>query len=234
VIARALAKDRERRFATGREMANALRALLGGADSGLAPDSAARAGAPGGGRHLAVAVAILAIAAGVALVLTLARSRDMAGAPAGARGPESRPAAEDRATGAGTSSPRPVGAAAIEPATAPSGAVGPAPVAGEATLELTFFNRLRGGTLTVWIDGERAWSRELELPGTSVKRVTGQAIRAEIPVAAGERDVEVRVTGSAGKVDSRGVTRATFAAGATRNLRVTLVPFRSRLDLDWN
>jgi len=233
VVARALAKDRERRFATGREMADALRALLGEADSGFAPDPAARAGASGARRHLGVAVAILAIAAGIALVFLLARSRGTAAAPTRARGSESPPAAEVHAIGAGTSTPQPAGAAEIEPATAPSGAVGQAPVAGEATLELTFFNRLRGGTLTVWIDGERAWSRELDLPGTSLKRVTGQAIRAEIPVAAGERDVEVRVTGSAGRIDSRGVLRASFAAGTTRRLRVRPLPLAtgSRLEL---
>lgn len=234
VVARALAKDRERRFATGREMADALRALLGEADPGIAPGSPARAGASGKWRHLVVAVAILAVAAVGVLLLWVGRSTGVAVAPADARGSESASGADVLAAGAGTASPRPVGAATSEPSTAPDGTVGQPPAAGEATLELTFFNRLRGGTLTVWVDGERAWSRELELSGTSLKRVTGQAIRAEIPIAAGEHDVEVRVTGSAGKVDSRGVTRATFAPGATRNLRVTLVPFRSRLDLDWN
>jgi hypothetical protein len=234
VIARALAKDRERRYASGREMADALREVLGESRPSSANPPADRATLAGTRRRVTVAVAILAVAALVALAVALGRGRDAGIAAAGVARPEEAPGIEgpvEAPAASPASSGR--GPAAMTEA-APAAAASVPPAAGEATLELTFFNRLRGGTLTVWIDGERAWSRELDLPGTSLKRVTGQAIRAEIPVAAGERDVEVRVTGSAGKVDSRGVTRAVFASGATRNLRVTLVPFRSRLDLDWN
>jgi hypothetical protein len=236
VIARALAKDRERRFATGREMADALRALLGpSAPTSAAADSRADAPAPRG--RVGVAGAVVAAALLVALAVALAWSRS------GTADPEEGGPAESKAPAAGsgevsTAAASPPAAPGSGPVGAPTGATAdPAsvpPAAGEATLELTFFNRLRGGTIAVWVDGERAWSRELDLSGTSLKRVTGQAIRAEIPVAAGERDIEVRVTGSARRIDARGVTRASFAAGATRNLRVTLVPFRSRLDLDWN
>lgn len=223
VVARALVKDRERRFATGQEMALALRALLGEEGGGLANDgretSASGVGSARERRRVAVAVAILALAA---LALALGRSRSSE-SPAGASPAVAAP-------------PAPTGSEAPDPRSGPTPATSTASetVAGDATLELTFFNRLRGGTIAVWVDGERAWSRELDLPGTSLKRVTGQAIRAEIPVAAGEHDIEVRVTGSERRIDAQGVVRANFASGATRNLRVTLVPFRSRLDLDWN
>lgn len=232
VVARALAKDRERRFASGREMAHELRALLGEEGGGLTDDrmrpSASGVGSVRVRRRVAVAVAILALAALGALALALGRSRSSE-SPAGA-GSEVAAASAPTASGA----PDSQGASASSPEKPSPATTVPAPVAGEATLELTFFNRLRGGSIAVWVDGERVWSRELELPGTSLKRVTGQAIRAEIPVAAGEHDIEVRVTGSERRVDAQGVVRASFAPGTHRNLRVTLVPFRSRLDLDWN
>ncbi|GMU66076.1 MAG: hypothetical protein AMXMBFR36_23500 [Acidobacteriota bacterium] len=225
VVARALAKDREHRFASGREMAHELRALLGEVDGGFTSDrlepSVTVVGSARERRRVAVAVAILALAALGALAIAFGRSRPSEGPASTAP----RVAASSAPTGSGVPDSR--GASETTPAT-------PAPVAGEATLELTFFNRLRGGTIAVWVDGERVWSRELELAGTSLKRVTGQAIRAEIPVAAGEHDIEVRVTGNERRVDAQGVVRASFTPGATRNLRVTLVPFRSRLDLDWN
>lgn len=237
VIARALAKDRERRFATGLEMADALRALLGEPSPVSAGASGQRAAAPAARRRAGVAGAIVAIAVLVVLAVALAWSRGGTAAPDESGSPEAAPSA----AGSGevsTAAVSPPSTPAIAPGTeAANGTADPTGVpaaAGEATLELTFFNRLRGGTIAVWVDGERAWSRELDLSGTSLKRVTGQAIRAEIPVAAGERDIEVRVTGSARRIDARGLTRASFTAGATRNLRVTLVPFRSRLDLDWN
>jgi serine/threonine-protein kinase len=127
--------------------------------------------------------------------------------------------------------------APVPPAGSPSEAapavVDPAPAAPAATLTWSFRNRLRTGSLTVWVDGRPVLSRRLDRPGNFFKQVTGQRLEGSIPVTAGERTIEVRLEGRPPRVDARESTRATFEAGERRRLQVVLNPATRNLRLSW-
>jgi hypothetical protein len=103
----------------------------------------------------------------------------------------------------------------------------------DATLEIVHVNRFQGPLMTVWVDGERAWSGTLRRAGGLAGRVRGEVARASIPVVAGAHDVEVRITQPNGRIDARGVVHGSFERGQTRRLRVVLRPYLDRLGLDW-
>ena len=104
---------------------------------------------------------------------------------------------------------------------------------GEASLEIQFHNRLRHGTMTVWVDGQKVWSTALSVPRDPIKMVKGDPVRATIPVAAGSRTIEVRIAQASARIDSRGVARAQFESGQKRRLRIVLLPYLPKLGLDW-
>jgi serine/threonine-protein kinase len=218
VILRALAKHPEDRFADGAEMAAALAAVAAaGADT--VSSGPVTAAAPRSRREwMAILLVLLAIATG--LVLLRGRLAWTGDAPA----PASRPVEH----GAAPAVPSPASAPPLPSAAAAT----PAPVE-SATLEIRHFNRLRRGTMTVWVDGVEVWSESLAAPRSPIQRLGGQEILESIAIAPGAHDVEVRIRNSAGRVDARGVVHGNFAAGGRRQLRVVLVPLRSKLQLDW-
>jgi serine/threonine protein kinase len=131
-----------------------------------------------------------------------------------------------------------VSAEAVAPPPDPASSSAQAP--GESTqartanahLQILHTNRLKRGWLTVWIDGERVASRPLAAPKGLAKRVSGEDVRLIIPVRPGERRLEVRISGSEGKVDATRHTEAYFASGQTKRLRVGWLP-TGKLRLNW-
>ncbi len=128
-------------------------------------------------------------------------------------------------TGAGT------GAGPEAPPSPDPAVAAPEPVS--ARLIVTHHNRLRGGWMTIWIDGRRVWSRELRAPPNVVDRITGEDLRIELPVTPGEHEVEVRVAQVKARIDSGGIATGRFQAGQSRVLEVTLVPYVPRLGMSW-
>lgn len=225
VILRALAKRPEGRFAGGEEMAAALDAVAAGsADATSAGPLAAATGSTAARRlpaaprsreeRLAILLVVVAIVGGLAVL------RGRFEKPAATAAPAPLPAG----SAPGGSSPLPAAAVAAAATPAPEES---------ATLEIRHFNRLRRGTMTVWVDGVEVWSESLAAPRSPIQRLGGQEILESIAIAPGAHDVEVRIRNSAGRVDARGVVHGNFAAGGRRQLRVVLVPLRSKLQLDW-
>jgi hypothetical protein len=86
--------------------------------------------------------------------------------------------------------------------------------------------------LTVWIDGERVASRPLSAPKGFAKRVSGEDVRLSIPVRPGHHRLEIRITGTEGKVDAARQTDAYFSSGQTKRLKVGWLP-TGNLRLNW-
>jgi hypothetical protein len=235
VVRRALEKEPAHRFQSGDELAAALEQAcrLAGEESppptpAPPPVSPAMAGAPTRATAarprfpwtpLRVAVAGLALAGFVGL-----------GYRAGLPSPRAVPR---------SASPPPQGAptpaVAREPAPRAPVVAPPAPLepARAATLHLLYYNRLRRGAITVWVDGERVWTSPLGAPRRLLDRVEWEPVRASLPVASGKHLVEVHVSQIATGIESRGSIRGDFAPGGTRLLRVTLVPLVPALGLEW-
>jgi hypothetical protein len=101
-----------------------------------------------------------------------------------------------------------------------------------STLEVVYRNRLKGATISVSIDGEKIWARDVANAGSFLKRAMGRDVWTTLAVPAGEHVVDVRVTGSEGKLDVVRQADATFEDGKTHRLRVVLVPPKT-LKLAW-
>ena len=234
IVRRALDKRPEARFQTGRELADALEALLGASAPGAAapsaaetaPAGAARSPAPAGPAPRRLATSALARRAGLlaaALLLVGAAAFWLAGL---AGGPGETAAKGDGGTAAAA------GRSAAAPGAAP--APSPArPAAAMATLELRHANRLRNASITVRVDGATAWTSPLNVPRRFLDRFSGDEVRASIPVAAGVRRIEIRIVHRGAGIDSRGELRSRFEAGRTRRLRVVLLPYVPNLRLEW-
>jgi serine/threonine-protein kinase len=224
IVRRALEKSPEARFQSGVELAEALESVLAGGeprqDGSRAAPPALPAGAAGGPapevrarRRAGMRRAGLGAAA---VLLVAALTYWLSGVASGPGGSALAPAER--------------------PATPPSGAAAPPappPAQEMATLQVVHVNRLRNASITLWVDGERAWSSPLNVPRKFLDRFGGDTVRASIPVAAGERRIEVRVTHREARIDSRGVVRARLEPGRTRRLRVVLVPYLPNLRLEW-
>jgi serine/threonine-protein kinase len=228
VVRRALDKNPEARFQTGRELAAALEALLGAPAAGGVtgtPGSVPLAAAARPDRRR-VATSALARRAGLlaaALLLIGAAAFWLAGV---AGGPAAPVAAGDGATA-------PAGGPAA-PAPGTTRAASPAPSASAtATLELRHANRLRNASITVRVDGTTAWSSPLHVRRGFLDRFSGDEVRASIPVAPGVRRIEIRIVHRGAGIDSRGELRSRFEAGRTRRLRVVLLPYATSLRLEW-
>jgi serine/threonine-protein kinase len=250
VLLRALAKAPAARWPSAGEFARELAAFAGApgaaapalppertvvtAAAGAGPPAASAAGAAGapppaaasapparrrGLEPRAALAAALAALAVVAVALALRIGRQSA---------HGSPAAGDGSTAA----PRPAAAVpASRGAATPAAPAGPPAAA--ATLEIVHHNRLRGGQISVWVDGERVWSAPLRAPRNVLDRVAGEEVRTRLPVAPGARTIEVRVGHAAARIDASGVVRGQFEPGAQRRLRVVLRPYLPRLGLDW-
>ncbi len=101
-----------------------------------------------------------------------------------------------------------------------------------STLEVVYRNRLKSAILSVSIDGGRVWTRDVATPANFFKRAIGQDVWTTLAVPPGEHVVDVRITGSGGKLDLVRQTSTTFEAGGTHRLRVVLIPPKT-LRLTW-
>jgi hypothetical protein len=240
IVLRALAKDPNSRFATGREMAAALAAV------GAAPEPATQsaplrrpdsrtlvdptAAPPRGSapRRPRLVMAWLAVAALAVLAggYWLGSRSEPPAAPAPGEG--ASPSA-----GPGLRSP-------ATPAERPSDSGAQLSVWDRitgrrepGTLQLIFNNRLRGARMTVRVDGEEAWSTALNVSKDPISRLKGETVRSAISVAPGEREIEVHIVEASAGIDSRGTIRGDFDPGQKRWLRVVLIPYVPKLRLEW-
>lgn len=220
VISRALAKDRDQRFATCGELAEALRSAdrlpsVREAELNQGPVRAERPAGVSGGASPSSRWWTAAVALAVFLAV-LAGWRGLAD-------PESSSRDEQPAAGLIQELPREVTATAQVST----------PVREQATLVILHENRLKAAQLTIQVDGRQVWSQRIFGRGNLLTRARGNLVRASIPVEPGRRSIEVSIRGSKGKVDAASIASGAFEAGKTRYLRVTLVPVVDQIELDW-
>ncbi len=86
--------------------------------------------------------------------------------------------------------------------------------------------------MAIWIDHRPVWTETVSAPGRFLKRAIGKDVWTALPISAGPHVIDVRVTGSEGKVDVVKRTEAEFSAGEVRRLRVVLIPPKI-LKLSW-
>jgi len=251
IVDRLLAKEREQRFATAAELAQALARSVGQdpvADgvggtrtNVLGLDQTLPAPPPGQTLNpqppnsrlpqvLPVFVAFLMMAILVLLVGLRLQSRR----PAVPSETQAITARDDSglstSPGVGTQDSGIVQSGAIDPPLGSESSPG-RPPAGATTLretnahlEILHTNRLKKGWLTVWIDGDRLASRPLSAPKGLAKRVSGEDVRLSVPVRPGQRRLEIRISGAEGKVGATKQIDVYFSSGQTRRLRVGWLP----------
>jgi serine/threonine-protein kinase len=110
-------------------------------------------------------------------------------------------------------------------------AASPPPVV-YGTLEIVFRNRLKGGTLSVWIDDEQVWSQGFTGAKNFFKRSMGKDVWTTVRIPAGTRLIDVRLTGIEGKLDLVRQAEIQIEGGETRRVRVVYKPPKS-LKLAW-
>ncbi len=97
-----------------------------------------------------------------------------------------------------------------------------------STLSFEYRNRLRRAHVTLWVNGERRWTTRAETP--PLRKLVGRRVATLLELPEGEHDIEVRITGRAGKVDQAARVRLAFDAQQERRLRASL-GLRGRLTL---
>ena len=102
-----------------------------------------------------------------------------------------------------------------------------------AALAIHYKNRLKAGMISLWVDGNRVWSRSLSAKGGMFKRASGQSIRGQVPIVPGRHTIEVRITGAEQKVDVSKKIEGIFRKSSTRTLQVGLLPTVRKLKLSW-
>jgi len=259
IVERLLAKDREERFATAAELAQALARSEGedpiadGVDvtrtSVLGLDQTLPAPPPGrtktpelpSGRlpqALPVVAAFLMMAILVLLVGLRLQSRKPALPPETQAITSSDDLVLSGSPGTSTPDSDIVPSEAIVPPRSPRSSNQSYPVdstnarTSNAHLEILHTNRLKKGWLTVWIDGERVASRPLSAPKGLAKRVSGEDVRLSVPLRPGQRRLEIRISGAAGKVDATKLAEVYFSSGQTKRLRVGWLP-TGNLRFNW-
>gem|GEM_PF-6210904 len=100
------------------------------------------------------------------------------------------------------------------------------------TLEVFFRNRLKGGSVSVWVDGESVATESFSGAKNVFRRTVGKDISMSIPVSSGDHEIRVRVSGANGKFDETRTTQVTISGGETRRLRLVHVP-PGGLRLSW-
>ncbi len=101
-----------------------------------------------------------------------------------------------------------------------------------ARLEVLFRNRLKSAELSVWIDERKVWSQSMDGPKNLLRRALGKDVWTTLALREGKHVIDIRITGSEGKLDLVKRTEAKFARGEIKRLRVVLVP-RKKLKLEW-
>ncbi len=100
-------------------------------------------------------------------------------------------------------------------------------------LTIRYKNRLKAGRISIWVDGERLWSRALNLRGGFVKQTSGEVIVETIPMTPGKHTIEVRITGAERKVDVGKKIEGIFRDNTPRVLQIGLFPTIKNLKLSW-
>lgn len=204
-IARSLEKDREDRFATGGELAVALAPWRPrSAIEGTA--AAHRTDPEAKSSSFDFAWARWAVVIFLALVVGAVLARD----------PKSGAVLPDAA--------EPTPMASVQEALIPRGS---------ATLVVLHENRLKSAFMTIRIDGQQVWTREITARGNVLSRARGDLVRATVAVKPGRHTIEIEIVGAKGKVNAAAIASTDFRSGETRYLRASLVPVVDRLDLDW-
>jgi len=245
VIDKALSKDPKDRFQSGRELAQALRAV----DLDRDLDTPTPTGTLilpqdeiGGGttrnrswinRHRGLLLAVLTL---LAAPLLLRLSFPGPDEPAPDWGSEdssaeiARPTA-DTAPGV----PLPTANLAIEPAVGQA-VVSPQPRStgpvGPAIVEVRYRNHLRSGRMTIRVDDVVAWAGEVGKDKGVVGRAVGNDIRTLIEVPAGKHVIGIEIQGADGTVDATKRIWTVFEAGSRERLKVRLLPPRV-IRLSW-
>jgi len=99
-------------------------------------------------------------------------------------------------------------------------------------LEVFFRNRLKGGSVSVWIDGEPVATESFSGAKNVFRRTVGRDISISVPVPSGDHEIRVRVSGANGKFDETRTTQVTISGDETRRLRLVHVP-PGGLRLSW-
>ncbi len=108
----------------------------------------------------------------------------------------------------------------------------PKPKPKPAELEILYENRLKTAYISVWIDGRRVVFNRVEA-STFLKRRVGQEFRRTIEVPAGQRRIEVHVSGvEKRRIEARGSLRKGFESRAFYRLRVELDKGKLMLTLE--
>ncbi len=122
-----------------------------------------------------------------------------------------------------------------------SGAAAPAPQtflsapppAAPATLEIVHRTYLAQAYLSVWIDGEKALTAELDGGGVLRRTFWGRQLKRQISVPAGKHSVEVHVSGVSKPLETREIIDGDFTAGALKRLEVRVDSTRQTMQLSW-
>ncbi len=245
IIRRSIQKNPAKRFQSGYEFAQAIRATHANSPSPTGPQGTQMlaAGSVGQARsttgqqraHVAPASNAsskrLAWLLGLVVVVTLAVGipRYRTQTPGSNQAPE---ATFNSTVGEvpvpGTQSPTAGGVA-----TADTDSVSQSAEVANSSLTIRYKNRLKAGRISIWVDGERVWSRALSLRGGFLKRTSGDAIVGTIPMMAGKHTIEVRITGAERKVDVGKKIEAIFRENTPRTLQIGLLPAVKNLKLSW-
>lgn len=221
VIERALAKDPDRRYQTGAEMAEALEAVgreevVEGRPAGAAPTPPALPPQPTASRR-----ALASVGCGMVLLLALGLLLFWPQRPPE---PEDLPSVTISQTADSLVHDPKADAVELpethEPPPVPS-----------AELGIVYLHRVGGARISLWVDGELGWSRRVDRPGL-FRRLSGRRVEGKVPVAPGPHTIEVRITASS-RLDVRDVIQGSFRDGEIRWLRVGLNPVTKNLKLSW-
>ena len=143
------------------------------------------------------------------------------------------PNSKSNPTGEQVSAAKTPGSITGSVATADTDSVSQSAAVANSSLEIRYKNRLKAGRISIWVDGERVWSRSLSLGGGVLKRTSGQAIVGTIPVMPGRHTIEVRITGAEHKVDVGKKIEGIFRENTPRTLQIGLLPTVKTLKLSW-
>ncbi len=237
-VNKALEKDPNARFASGAEFASALGREVLPAESTasvtlrssqIMPTSKVPAAQVSSSRRWALPGTLVVLAIFLGTSVGLWRNRPVSvepqaqqNLPLAAR--ESAPGATDEIPGNAVDLSEPTKGSASQTLGTSAEDSSSAAVIEDATLEISYTNRLKKATLDVWIDGKQVLSQPVVRSGGVMRRAVGRKSLHSIPVTAGHHDVKVRVRGTEGKIEASNWSGNTFDKGQTRRLRLELIP----------
>ena len=249
LVRRATEKDRSKRFQSGYEFAQSIRAVLTDTPSPQGPRGTQLLAAgsigqarsstqvlrpqppqqgTGGSKTMAwllAAVVVLAISVGIPAF------RSQPPDPIDRRLDEAQ--RTDVPADAGIATPTTTEPTTQDTTTEIASGAEVAPAEATTFLAIRYKNRLKAGRISIWIDGERVWSRAISMSGGMFKRTSGELISDLVPVVPGRHTLEVRITGAERKVDVGKKIEGVFQEQTTRTLQIGLLPAVKKLKLSW-